>query len=145
MTTDDRIMLIRHKKWGENGGVKVSEKEQEEIRRKWFQLMSEALTQTLADIEAQLSPKHPKKGAICEVRADSSCPDEHAVLRTADGSGKFFADALLKGAMSFSWTHYREIPTAQDAMETLRDHRQTHLIGGSLGIVQGLIDNAMEG
>jgi len=100
----------------------------------------------VAAIEAKLSPKHPPKGAIFEVWNDG-CYHHY---RQATGGGEFAKENDDEEPVTYD--HYREIPTAKDALDAI-DEAVKH--GGSHGVmdmyyylrdhIKALIDNAMEG
>jgi len=101
-------------------------------------------------VEAKLSPKHPPKGAICEVW------DEHfgheIYVSCGDGTFATWQDGKHQETDNITFGHYRVIPTAQDALKAMAE---TVKHGGSSGVmemydylrdtVQDLIDNAEEG
>ena len=68
----------------------------------------------VAAIEAKLSPKHPPKGAIFEVWNDG-CYHHY---RQATGGGEFAKENDDEEPVTYD--HYREIPTAADALAALR-------------------------
>ncbi len=101
-------------------------------------------------VEAKLSPKHPPRGAICEVWFT----DEGNSLReimVSDGMGTFgtFEDGTSNAKIR---DHYRVIPTAQDALDALRHEFSFAPLTAGDAIdpqvrtcLERLIDNAMEG
>ncbi len=107
----------------------------------------------VAEVEAKLSPKHSKKGTICLVTTKGL---DHWHLKYALGDGLFDSWAGSESGQKFD--HYREIPTAQDALSAMgerfdgngsrptawsRDFIKMYDICAEA--VQSLIDNAMEG
>ena len=100
-------------------------------------------------VEAKLSPRHSKKGAICEVW---DTPDEK-YIRVATGNGGHFDADTLDDRDLVRWAHYREIPTALDALNVIAQLRWvnnaelpwTRCINMASSLIRGLIDNAMEG
>lgn len=79
----------------------------------------------IAAVEARLSPnQHPKKGATCEVQLELNGPEGEALSKVwlaysdgqggateyADGSGNVWRNS------DYNKYHYREIPTARDAL-----------------------------
>ncbi len=104
-------------------------------------------------VEAKLSPKHSKEGAICEVWDHNDCGGRGHEIHVADGEGTFTdsADGEQQGT-PVGWNHYQEIPTAQRAYDALVDTNlrgfdETYKRGFDTAalMVRDLISNAMEG
>ncbi len=102
--------------------------------REWMRTIIE-------QVEAKLSPKHSKKGTICEV-----WDGDIRYLRRADGFGGW-------ETASGKFDRYREIPIARDALlvvqrlhdlEPLRSDRRA-AVAGAANAIMTLIDNAQEG
>ena len=108
----------------------------------------------IAAVEAKLSPKHPPEGRICEVWMDDEPHDMS--IRVANGKGRFFYLGAISGEVH-KWDHYREIPTAKDALDALTDeldndeaiysHHEHYLAGKKAAcvVVRRLIANAETG
>ena len=138
----------------------MTEEEKKAIKWTYEQLLEQAKPTAdgfVAMVEAKLSPKHPPKGAICEVRRWlSDALLSKAWVAYSDGQGGFteYADGSGNVQRDFPHNeyHYREIPTAKDALGAI-DEAVKH--GGSHGVmdmyyylrdhIKDLIDNAMEG
>ncbi len=95
------------------------------------------LTETFwDDVEAKLSPKHPSDNAIC-------------LGWDGDNDGN-----LMRGYVTRHFDHYREIPTAEDALKVVevfaaaRRADTPDLVDGiemAASSIQKLIDNAATG
>ncbi len=82
------------------------------------------------DVEAKLSPKHPSDNAIC-------------LGWDGDNDGD-----LMRGYVTRHFDHYREIPTAQDALEAVVAafmHGDTSGYKKAYNTIRDLIDNAATG
>lgn len=102
--------------------------------------------QIAAAVEAKLSPKHPKKGGTCEVWDDNQRPHFLAAyLRRADGNGAFHFVGRGEEDKSRRWDHYREIPTAKDALVVVNEKWGVVDLNTARQAIQALIDNAKEG
>ena len=88
-------------------------------------------------VEAQLSPKHPKKGAICETWDDKYGHEIH--VSTGDGEFGPWADG--RDSDTIKQDHYREIPTCESAIPVLIKEGMS----GAVTILRKLIDDALEG
>ncbi len=130
----------------------MTEKERNAMELAWAQVVNEdtMFDHFLEEYEKQLSPKHPPKGAICEVWTGGALHQ----IRIATGTGRWVTEMCGDG-MSGERDHYRVIPTAQDALKAIEAshkemsqlHEATSIRAMELAceITQDLIDNAQEG
>ena len=103
-------------------------------------------------VEKRLEPKHPPKGAICEVWDDT---DRYGtkLIGVSLGDGTF--SRSINGEFADIVSHYRRIVTAEDALaavkatfeEMSRKHEPISIEALEMAceMIQDLIDNAMEG
>ena len=134
----------------------MDEKIREAVKKAIREVLDdEPSRQSIADrvineVEAKLSPKHPKAGRICEVWDDPD-PGTH-YTRVATGDGGFINGGRMVDVWDrTTFDHYRVIPTAEDVLAAINENVVT--IGETSGgvfaqvtrTIRTLIDTAMEG
>ena len=121
----------------------MTEEDLEMVRQAIVDHAAPAAQAILQSLEAKLSPKYAPKGRLCEVW-DVKSNGEHfrheIAVSCGDGTYTDFFDGDSSNGIPVD--HFREILTAQDALDALRDDHRSFLV--SPGAIQDLINNAQE-
>ena len=130
----------------------MTEQEKEMVKQSIQDHAAPMAQRILQSLDAKLSPKHPPKGAICEVWHDT---DRHGtkLIGVPLGDGTF--SRSVNGEFADRVSHYRRIVTAKEALEELERRRTMcpDVEGPSyedgwtdaVTLIQHLIDNAERG
>ena len=127
----------------------MTEQEKEMVRQSIQDHAAPMAQRILQSLDAKLSPKHPRKGDICEVWRNDWDNGE-TEIRIAGGCGVWLYPGSLRPS-DRKYDHYREIPTAKAALALLDGEYRAQNAANRDGLwiardmIEHLIDNAKEG